>query len=137
MADERFTGTVKGGKVIFDQPTRWRGAVARHEAKRVELTLAREKKARSLKANAYLWGVVYRTIAEWSGHDEDELHEVFKGMFLPARELMFPTGEAVEARGSTKVLDSFAFAEYVSKVKLWAAEQGVHVPEPDEMEVGL
>jgi hypothetical protein len=134
---ERFGGQIREGKLLLDEPARWRGAVARHTGKRVSISLERYRKGRSLKANAYLWGVVYRTIAEWCGHTDDELHEIFKSKFLPRRELLLPTGEEIPLSGTTAALDTDAFSEYVSKVKLWAAEQGVHVPDPDEVEVEL
>ena|SRR5688572_2286426 len=135
--NQRFVGTVKKGALILSEPARWRGMLAHHEGKRLAITVARETQRRSLKANAYLWGVVYPTIAEWCGHDSEELHDVFKAMFLAPRELLLPTGELMNARGSTAVLDLEQFSEYVSKVKRWAAEQGVYVPEPDQMEAAL
>lgn len=135
--EERFGGRVEKGQVVFDDPRRWRGVVGRHEGKRVKVTIERERKLRSLKANAYLWGVVYRTIAEWSGHDDEEIHDAMKSMFLPKRELLLPTGEEIPAHGSTRVLDDVEFSDYVSKVKRWAGEQGVLVPEPDDFEVGI
>jgi hypothetical protein len=131
--DERFTGRVEEGKVVFDQPQRWRAAVARHAGKRIEITLQRFRQQRSLRANAYLWGVVYRTIEEWCGHTAEELHDVFKAKFLPPREITLPTGELVVGLSSTRQLTSEQFSEFVSKVKLFAAEQGLHVPEPDEV----
>ena len=133
----RHVGVVKGGAVQFADPIRWRAAVGRLEGKRVLVTVQREKEARSLRANAYLWGVVYRTIAEWSGHDDEEIHEAMKRLHLPSREMVMPTGEVVSLPGSTAELDSGAFSEYVARVKRWAAEQGLYVPEPDEIEVAL
>jgi hypothetical protein len=134
---ERFGGKVDAGKLVLDEPARWRGLVARHTGHRVWLTLERERKGRSVKANAYYWGVVLRTIAHWCGHTDDELHDYFKDKFLPKRELLLPTGEEMPVSGSTRILSTDEFSEYVSKVKLWAAEQGVHVPEPDEVDVSL
>ena len=135
---ETFGGQVNDeGVLVIDQPVRWRGVLARHKGRRVHLTVQREQQRRSLKANAYLWGCVYHELAEWSGHTEDELHEFFKEKFLPKRELMFPTGEEVPIHGTTRLLSMEEFSEYVSKVKLWAAEQGVPIPEPDDLRVAL
>jgi hypothetical protein len=135
-ADAVFGGTVKEGLLKLDLPARWRGLLGRLEGRRVEVVIRPERKHRSLAANAYLWGVVYAEIAAWSEHTDDEIHEAMKAKFLPGREVMFPTGEILPAR-STKLLDSTEFSEYVSKVKLWAAEQGLRIPEPNEVEVSL
>lgn len=134
-AKERFGGCVRGGRVVLDNSTHYNGAVARLEGKRVTLTVAKEKKARSLTVNAYLWGVVYQTIAEWSGHDAEEIHEALKEKFLPEQGLLLPTGEELKTIGSTARLDSVDFSDYVAKVKRWAAENGVYVPEPGEIEL--
>lgn len=133
----RFVARVEKGSVIFVDPARWRGVVARHEGKRIAVTVEREQTTRSLKANAYLWGVVYRTIAEWSGHTEDEIHEAMKEKFLVRRELVFPSGEEMPVVGSTAILDTVDFSTYVMNVKAWAAGCGVLIPEPGEIEVAL
>ena len=133
MASERFVGTVERGKVRLDHVPRWRAAIQRLEGRRIEVTLQQFRQTRSLKANAYLWGVIYPTIAEWSGHDENELHDAMKAMFLPAREVSLPTGEVVMALASTRTLDTLAFSDFVTRVKVWARGQGVEIPEPDDV----
>ena len=133
MPAERFVGTVEGGKVRLDHVPRWKAAMSVFEGQRVEITIQRYRENRSLKANAYLWGVVYKAIAEWSGHEVDEIHDAMKVLHLAPKDVTMPTGELVKALGSTRTLNTEQFAEYVSKVKLWAGEQGLHVPEPDEV----
>lgn len=121
------------GQFQPDDPGRWRGWLARYNGKRVAVTLTPERRLRSMSANAYLWGVVYAAIAEWSGHDALEIHAACKGMFLPARHLTTPAGEELTIPASTRLLASDEFSEYVSKVKRWAAECGVYVPEANEV----
>jgi hypothetical protein len=41
-------------------------------------------KGRSLKVNAYYWGVVIGTVSDYTGHDPTYLHEYFKYKFIPA-----------------------------------------------------
>lgn len=133
MHAERFTGRVEAGKVVFDQPGRWRAAVTRQNGKRIEVTFQRLRQARSLKANAYLW-VLYDYIADWSGHSKEEIHDAMRALHLPAREITLPTGELVRCLGSTRLLKTEEFADYITRVKVWAAEQGL--PLPDCTEVG-
>ena len=135
----RFAAEVSDkGELRIADPIRWRARLSRLSGKRVLVTVQREKHARSLKANAYLWGVVYEVLAEWSGHSPEEIHEAMKMTFLPRRQLTIKaTGEVMDIPGSTATLDSEAFSDYVSRVKLFAAESGCHVPDPDEVEVTL
>jgi len=102
------------------------------KGKRALVTVEPERKRRSLPQNAYMWGVVYPCIAEWSGHDVDEIHEAMKALHLPARETALPTGEVLNVPGSTARLDSAEFTDYLGRVKRWASEQGLYIPEPDE-----
>ena len=129
---ETFSGHVSGGKVRLDHRPRWDAAVLGLEGKRVEVTLQRYRENRSLRANAYLWAI-YQEIANWSGHERDEIHEAMKAMFLPAREVTLPSGEQVKVLGSTRTLKTDEFAHYVDRVKLWAMEQGIELPEPEAL----
>ena len=117
----------------FDQPKRWRAAATRHEGKRIEITIQRLRLGRSLKANAYLW-VLYEYISKWSGHSKEEIHDAMRALHLAPREMTLPTGELVRCLGSTRALNTEQFAEYIARVKVWAAEQGL--PLPDSSEVG-
>jgi len=121
------------GKLVPREVGRWAGYLARFKGRDVEVIVRVERKHRSLKANAYLWSVVYAAAAEWSGHEPKELHQVLKRMFLPPHKLVLPTGEEIEAPGSTRELDTEQFGLYVNKVVRWLAEQGVHVPASSEV----
>lgn len=113
-----------------------RARLARWAKRRVYVSVSLEPKRRSLTQNAYLWGVVYRTIAEWSGHDDEEIHAAMKDMFIVPKPMILPNGVEIERR-STADLDSADFSEYVSKVKRFAAENGLYIPEPNEEEKAL
>jgi len=47
------------------------------------------------------------------------------------RDITLPSGESMTVLGSTRKLDSVAFSEYVSKVKRWAMEQGLEIPDQE------
>lgn len=138
MTSERFTGRIQPGdpearifpQMLLDDKARWRATLRRLSGKRVEISLGPEKKDRSLRANRFLWAV-YNAIADWSGHDSEEIHVLMKAMFLPTRDVNLPSGESMTVLGSTRKLDSVAFSEYVDKVKRWAMEQGLELPDPE------
>ena len=137
MAD--FGGSVTAqGVLVLDDQARWRAQLAKWAGKRVRLSVTRRHSGRSVQANAYLWGVCYAVIAEWSGHDADEIHEALKEKFLVPHADSLPSGQTLSVRPSTASLDSKAFAEYVEHVRRWASEQGLYIPSPDDPpEVGL
>ena len=119
--------------LIISEQSRWRGWLARHRGKDVTITIAPEVKPRSTRSNAYLWGVVYPALAEWSGHEPEEIHEIMKALFLPRQFRTLPDGSSIEVAGSTASLDTVTFGEYVDRLILFAAENGLYVPAPGEI----
>ena len=136
MPSDRFTGSVKGGRVVFDQPQRWIGVTARFEGRRVEVTLQAERKERSLAQNRYYWSVVVPIFGEWTGESKDEAHETLKTIHLQ-QDFVLPTGELVRKAGSTKRLSTVDFQAYVERVCVWCAQQGVFIPPPGYVEATL
>lgn len=129
MPSQRFTGRVEKGRVIFDQPERWQGFVARFEGKRVEVVLERHRQTRSLQQNRYYWSVVVPIFGEWSGEFKEEAHETLKSLHLMVEKVL-PTGELVRKPGQSRTLTTVEFAAYVERVCVWLAQQGVYVPPP-------
>jgi hypothetical protein len=46
------------------------------------ITVARAEKKRTLPQLRYLFGVVYKTIADHTGHTVDEIHQYFKQLYM-------------------------------------------------------
>ncbi len=85
-----------------------------------------------MSQNRYYWGVCLRTLAEWSGHEPEELHDLLKG-FLQVQTKTLPNGYEFNSWPTTTTLTVEEFSDYVDKVVRWAAEQGVRIPEADEV----
>ena len=130
-----FSGVVRGGKFVPDDPPRFQAQLARLEGRRVHATFKREPSRRTLDQNAYYWGLVVPTIAEWSGHDDEEIHEAMKELFLRPRSVDFPGTEtaAVSVSASTAALTIEEFSAYVDRIVRWAGDQGLHVPVAGEV----
>ena len=129
-----FRGTVKAGQFKPDDLARWAGRLARLEGKRVQCSVKREQARRTISQNAYLWAVVYPTLAEWSGHEVAELHEHFKSALLSEpEEKSLPNGDKLRRYPSTAGLDVGEFSAYVDGIVQWAAKQGVYIPEASEV----
>ena len=121
------------GRLQALEAGRFAGYMARLRGKVVEVTVRPERKHRSLNANRYYWGVVVAAAAEWSGHEPEEMHEVWKALFLPRVQVLLPTGELVDRPGSTTELDTEQFSDFVNKAIRWLGEQGVPVPASSEV----
>lgn len=112
-----------------------------------------EEKKRSQRQNRYLWGVVYKTIADndpgFFGNEstvaalhaagvslEEAVHEYCKRVFLPGETLWLDVGddgggEDFYIRKSTTALNRKEFHEYVEAIRRWAADSlQVFIPDP-------
>lgn len=99
------------------------------EGKPCVVTFAKPKSTRSLRANAFYWGVVLTTIAHETGNDIGDLHLAYKAMLLPPRFIKMGEKE-VEISRTTAELNPGEFHEYITRVCAHAAQElGILIPE--------
>ena len=126
-------GIINRGKVVLDAPSRYLSQISNLEGKRVELVVRQEKSERSIRQNKYYWKIPIQLIADYSGHDPDEIHELCKSMFL--KTFIVINGKEVASVGSTTRLNTQQFEEYLDRVRAWAAmELNVFIPLPNAVE---
>ena len=127
-------GKLRGGRVLLPA-----GALARAtEGWRdgdVVVVVRPHANPRSLAANAFLWGVVYRAIADHTGYTPEEIHSLMKTLHLPKHvAIANQHGEVVEDRvigGSTARLSTSDFRDYITRVSQWAVTTlGLVIPDP-------
>jgi hypothetical protein len=113
-----FRGVVKQGKLKFDAPDKFMVYLSGLEDKRFELTLQKERHARTLSQNAYYWGVVIEILRNHFGYEAEELHEALKIKFLSKHE-----DSNLPTVGSTAKLSTVEFCEYIDRIMEWAASE--------------
>ena len=102
--------------------------------KELRVEVGEYRKRRSQDQNAYLWGVVYKTLGDATGNDADDLHAYFLGEWA-GWEVIDVMGQQrrVPKRRSSK-LTTVEFSDYVAFIQQRAAETvGVFIPDPDPM----
>ena len=105
----------------------------------VDVTIAPFQETRRARANRFLFGVIYKLIAQETGHSVDDLHEYFKARHNSKviEFLNVETGEMEERRiaQTTTKLSIQEFSDYMERVMVDGAELcGVVFPEPRESE---
>jgi len=147
MIKPKFYGVKKGGELVLLETEREQLNKYLQKFKddeELEITVSKKYKRRtqgdpgeSTNFNGYLWGVVYKMIGDEIGEfDLDYVHHWaqiktgnVKGM---------PDGSVVPK--GTSELSGGEFAEYCSKVRMWAnmpgniCERGLFIPQPNEAE---
>jgi len=115
------------------------------------IEVKRYRERRSLRQNRYYHGVVVKMIAEETGMESEEVHEVLKKKFIKQRDYalvksegkyfacfedtgeMIPSDELEEyyKKKGSKDLDTKEFKEYIEKIHIWAANfLGINIPDP-------
>ena len=133
-------GEAIDGKVVFDFP-KVVSAALKTWTGRIVVTIAPEEQRRSVRANAYLWGVIYRDAvaalkeAGYSSLTADQLHEILKDKHN-AEVVIDPfTGEERRVVKSTRDLTVEEFGVFIEHSMVDLAELcGISFPEPRKHE---
>lgn len=126
-----FRGKVENGKLILDRKDLFDHTLREFNNQQVLITVSKQFNKRSLQQNSYYWGVVLPTISLDTGHTVNELHEIFKRMFLPPNIVNFKDKE-FKITGSTTKLSVGEFVEYIQRITAEAGQLGIHIPTPEE-----
>src|SRR3990172_884104 len=128
-----FAATVtEGGRLAIERPSAFRAHLARLKGKRVEVVVRRYREQRTNQQSRYYWGVIVPLIAEDLGYDKQDCHEVLAMHFLRIEDCPI-TG--APRRKRTPDTDTAEFAAYIDACIRLAAEHGIIVPSPNEVEV--
>jgi hypothetical protein len=108
------------------------------EGKFAKITIEEKKKIRSLNQNAFYWGYIIPVIVNFFNEygnnvDAEQVHEFLKeNVGKLNQNVVFPDGQVKEVTGSTANLNTMEFENYLTKIRVWAAEWGVIIPIPNE-----
>lgn len=124
-----FFGKSVNGAIEFSNKKAIRDFLLSVDNKTLVVQVDREYGVRSQNQNRYLFGVVYRVIAEHTGHTETEIHELMKRICLPPvyKKIM---GREIKMPASTTKLSKNEFSDYVERIKAEVASLGLEIPEP-------
>lgn len=126
-----FYGQIENGKLTLQDRDQFKAYVGTLKGD-VMITVDKRYKRRSDNENRYYWGVVIPLLCEFMGYTDEEMHEAIKWKFLKKQTEAFPKHEEVPTVRSTTTLSTAEFEELMSKVRMWASEFGVYIPDPNE-----
>jgi hypothetical protein len=125
-----LTVPVAGGKLDLSpaQKETVSRYLATRDGKAVVLKLARPVNSRSTQQNRQYW-VWLAIIASDTGNNPEDLHEHFKGQFLPRRFVTL-AGKEMEVAKTTTSLSVEEFSRYLEQLAAFAAtELGIQLPD--------
>jgi len=128
-----FKGKVKNNKLILEDKESfylWLGGL---EDKIVDVIVRIFSDARTVKQNKYLWGVVYKVIADDTGFSDEEIHQIFKKKYLTYKKTY--KGKDYLFTESTTKLDTAEMTGYIDAIKNFASmELGIFVPDAEKVD---
>lgn len=128
MINPIFYGSIKEGKLTFNNPTELSMWLSFLEGKEVQVKIEKKKKERSLRQNSYYWSVVVKILGKHLGYFDDEMHSALKMQFLRIHR----DGKPDTVKSTTK-LSTKEFEDYTEQIRIWASEEfQVYIPEPNE-----
>jgi len=79
-----FHGSIKGGRFVPNSEPYYHHHLSKLEGKEVSVVVMPKKRTRSHpQNNTYWWWL--GIMSEHCGHTPDELHRIFKGLYLPKK----------------------------------------------------
>lgn len=123
-----FAGIVRQGKPILDNRAGFLRMLGLLEGKRIEISIQKLRKKRSLPQNNWYFGVLIPLMAEHLGVHADDVHRDLKRHFLAVR-----IDENFARVRSTTELSTDEFSRFMEDCQRLAAEYGVDVPMPNEV----
>ena len=124
-----FYGKIQAKKLKLDNDDYYRFQLSKFKDERVKIEIESLGK-RTLPQNRYMWGIL-GIISETCGHTPEELHEIFKKMFLP-KEFKKWRGREIEIPGSTAKLSKGDFILYIERIRAEVAEMQISLPSPED-----
>lgn len=141
MTETRSFTFVSNGRVPMDISLAVKDAVAEATGQRLKLTLGKAKKFSSDPQRAYYFAVIIPRIqgllmsagGKWI--DEEDLHSwLMWNVGKWVKERSGVRGEKMQVRRSYNDLSTVEAEEHHTKCRQWAAERGLDIPEPNELE---
>ena len=96
----------------------------------MDVAVGPKVKSRSLPQNKYLNGVVYKLLSDHFGMTRTEVHDTMRSLHLTEYRQGCPP-----VVKSTTDLSTVEFEEYCTNIRVWASEQGLYIPTPNEVEL--
>lgn len=92
----------------------------------VQIVIRRVGDIRNDQQNRYYWGVIVKMMAEELGYTPNEMHEALKYQHLRQ-----DFNEKYPKIGSTRVLDVKEMNDYMDRIIVGAAQDGIIIPEAE------
>ena len=121
--------TIESGKLVLKEREVYLSFLNTLEGE-VEVIIRKPRKNRTTPQNDFMWAYL-QLVSDHTGDSRNELHEYFKRILLPAKEIKV-MGKTIKIPTSTTDLSTKEFGEYLERI---SALTDVPVADIDSVEV--
>jgi hypothetical protein len=100
----------------------------KYEGKEIEVIIRKKRSVRTQSSNRYYWGVVVKSISDYTGYDAEDTHNALKTKFLGNED-----EHGLLYAPSTASMEQAEFAGYIDRIIAWAAGFGVYIPDATDV----
>jgi len=122
-------GRVNDGELTIYAKNTYDNYLERLDNKEIVFTIAEYREKRTPAQNDYYWWIL-QYIEEETGNDKNNLHQLFKDMFL-AEEVIVLDHESKSYVSTTK-LNTKEMTDYIEKIRQHMNDWGLYIPEANE-----
>ena len=116
------------GRLTIDDPAAFARVRSTLRGQDVQVLVEPKRKPRSLAENNYYWGVIIPMVSGLLGHTEQETHVDLRAEFLSE----YDKPHNIFHIKSTSVMGASDFEKYMSNIRMWASDNGLFIPLPNE-----
>lgn len=127
---QTFIAISQDGELEFSDPERLRQFLIYNPGE-LFINVAQRKKTRSLKQNAYGYGVVIKELSEYTGHTPQQLKEYVKRELGLVEVITLPNGKITEVTRSSATFTTVEWENYMKFFRQLGDENGIFIPEPN------
>ena len=102
-------------------------------ARKWKVTIELYAKRRSDQQNRYLWGVAYKTLQDSTGQPAEDWHTYMLGEHFGWEEIELFGKKKLRPKQRSSKLTTMEFCDYVDFIQQRAAENGIYIPDPNEV----
>ena len=123
---------IKDGKIVFKEPIILSKLLSEFQDKDVVVTISPPKRKTTDRQNRYYFGVILTILAELTGYEKTEMHEICKEMFLLDEKEI--NGKVFKYSRSTTSLTTVEREQYHTDIREWAGVKlNCFIPLPNEI----
>ena len=132
----KHKASIKGVRVVFDNPSAWTVDCAKHEGVSVEIELSKPKRTRTNNQNAYVFGIIVPMLCDAIGYPASEAVECWDAVKIAVGHCKDTKIGKVAL--TTRNMDTKAFSELIERIRTFASvELNTRIPSPNESDYGL